>query len=642
MRKWEASVFLFFGLHSSYGQSPVEINDAIDHRDFMPSDLLYFVDATNQISFREISSENFQTNFQRHSSYQNSDFKENSSYWVRLVLRSPNATDKFWLLEFYDQTIDSLTAFVPQGEGLYKQIALGDHQRFSSRVFVHKNFELPLHFQNTEPRVYFFKVRSHEFADIRIALRSTTYFIYYALNEYYLYGMLYGMILIITLYNLMVYLAIREIKFIYYVCYILSVALYAMSYDGIGFQYLWPNHPMINDWAVGVSLYLVIFWSLVFTKRFLSARANAPKLNRLLTLVIVARTLWFIVSLTIFPKLLTFRVLDTIPLSIIFLTAIVVWKNGYRPARFFVIAYGILFLGFFLRTLVYFNVIPFTTITHYSLHFSFVFEMLFLTVALGDRIRILKDNRDRALHRIISQQHTNIDLKDKVNRELEEKVRERTVEIDLKNSQLEESNQKLVKQSGEINQINSMLDLDNWKLKNKVKEVLEERMHETQMDYAEFSTLYPDDLACYRFLESLKEGRGFECLKCGNAKHSPGAQKFSRRCTRCGYNESITANTLFHGVKFPITKAFYLTYLTVTGKNIRRLEALSEKLDLRLNTVWAFKQKVLGRMTEFNGNRIIANSWEEIVLDLQKDKAKKGKLLSNQENRPSPIDVFKT
>jgi len=621
MAKW-AAVFLFLaGFYSLAGQSPVEINDAIDHRDFITSDLLYYTDTTNRLSFRNVSSDDFQINFRKHSSYQNSDFIENSSYWIKLVISSPKNSDKFWLLEFYDQTIDSLIAYVPQEER-YKKIALGDHQRFSSRVFLHKNFELPLHLNGAEPSVYYFKVRSHEFADIRIALRSTNYFVYYALNEYYLYGMFYGMILIITLYNFMVFLAIREIKFIYYICYILSVALYAMSYDGIGFQYLWPAYPKLNDWAIGISLYSVILWSLIFTRRFLSARANAPRLDKLLNIIIIVRTLWFIVGLTIFPKLLTIRVLEIIPLSAIFFTAITVWRNGYRPARFFVIAYGILFFGFFLRTLVYFNFIPFTIVTHYSLHFSFVFEMLFLTVALGDRIRILKDNRDRALQRIISQQRTNIDLKDKVNRELEEKVKERTIEIDLKNTQLEESNQKLTKQSNEISQINSMLDLDNWKLKNKVKEVLEDRMHETQMDYAEFSTLYPDDLACYRFLETLKEQKGFECPKCGNTKHSPGSQKFSRRCTRCGYNESITAKTLFHGVKFPIVKAFYLTYLTASGKHQVTLDTLSEKLDLRLSTVWAFKQKVNERVSIFKDNKIIVTSWEEIVLDIPEAKMK--------------------
>ena len=161
-------------------------------------------------------------------------------------------------------------------------------------------------------------------------------------------------------------------------------------------------------------------------------------------------------------------------------------------------------VGFFLRTLVHFNVLPFTTISHYSLHFSFVLEMLFLTMALGDRVRILKDNRDRALRRIIDQHEVNMRLQDKVNRELEQKVKERTLALDEKNGELQQSNATLTRQSREISQINSLLDLDNWKLKNRIKEVLEERLHDTSMSYAEFHTLYPDRLACYRFLEDLR------------------------------------------------------------------------------------------------------------------------------------------
>ncbi|MGC4021297.1 MAG: hypothetical protein QM734_04820 [Cyclobacteriaceae bacterium] len=187
-----------------------------------------------------------------------------------------------------------------------------------------------------------------------------------------------------------------------------------------------------------------------------------------------------------------------------------------------------------------------------------------------------------------------------------------TQELAKKNEELLESNATINRQSVEINQINSMLDLDNWKLKNKVKEVLEERMHEKQMDYDEFRTLYPDDLSCYRFLEKLKEEKGFECVKCGNTKHSLGPLKFSRRCTKCGYNESITSNTLFHGVKFPIDKAFYLTYLVQSGKNGYTLESLADKLQLRLSTVWAFKHKVEERTP---GKGTQQGTWEEIVLD---------------------------
>src|SRR5258706_4607599 len=567
-------LILCFCVTLSHAQTVIEINDSTDERVFMPFGLSYFIDSTNAIPFHRIPSREFAGQFRQHTSYLNIDFETNASYWIRIQIKPNLQTKKNWLLEFYDQTIDSLEIFIPQVDSTFRVIKMGDHQNFYDRIFRHKNFEIPLEMKRAGINQYFFKVRSHEFADVRIAFRSVDRFIYYAVNEYYLYGMFYGMILIITVYNFLVYLAIREIKFIYYIFYILSVALYAMSYDGIGFQYLWPTHAGFNDWAVGVSLYLLIFWSLVFTRRFLSTRANAPRLDRALKVMIVVRSTWFVISLLVYPKMLSFRTLEIIPLSLIFFTAITVWRGGYRPARFFVIAYGILFFGFFLRTLVYFNLLPITTATHYSLHFSFVFEMFFLTLALGDRIRILKDNRDRAMRRIIQQHEVNMQLKDKVNRELETKVNERTLELGVKNEQLQASNSKLNRQAVEINQINSLLDLDNWKLQNKVKEVLEERMHEKVMSYDEFTTLYPDNLACYRFLETMKDQNGFTCTKCGNTKFSLGAQKFSRRCTRCGYNESVTANTLFHGVKFPIAKAFYLPYLTHSSTKNFTLEAL--------------------------------------------------------------------
>jgi hypothetical protein len=389
-----------------------------------------------------------------------------------------------------------------------------------------------------------------------------------------------------------------------------------MSLDGVGFQYLWPNHPEWNEYTAGIFLYLLIFWALVFTRRFLSTRAKAPRWERALKVMIVIRTLMFLFEFFLYPEFFAFRFVEILPLSLIFYTGIYVWLRGYRPARYFVIAYGLLLLGFFLRSLVFFNIIELTTISHYSLHFSFVVEMLFLTFALGDRITILKDNRDRALRRIIHQHELNMQLQDKVNKELEQKVKERTVELNQKNAQLEESNTKLQRQTREINQINSVLDLDNWKLKNKIKVVLEERLMEKTMDHEEFKTLYPDTLACYRFLETFKWENGFYCRKCYNDRFFEGAQKFARRCTRCGYNESITAYTIFHNVKFPVEKAFFITYLSVTGKKSSTLESLSTILDLRVNTVWAFKRKVQVQIAELElrGHRTSISRWQELIL----------------------------
>jgi two-component system, sensor histidine kinase LadS len=616
MRRWIFFCICILANLRAVAQPPVAVDDQINERVFMPYELNILVDTTNTLTFEQISSASFADNFICNTEYQNKDFRNDASYWVKLPIQHRTASEKIWLLEFYDQTIDYLDAYVPQPDGSYKLVAMGDQQSFEKRTFKHKNFEIVLNMRSDSLATYYFRVRSHEFADIRIAFRSVNRFVHYALNEYFMFGIFYGMVLIIALYNFLVFLAIREIKNIYYIMYILSVAAYAMSYDGIGFQYLWPNFPELNKYAVGMTLYAVILWGLIFTRRFLSTRGNAPQLDKALKWMIIARSIFFVAEMFFIPQLLTFRNIEIIPLSLIFYTAITVWKRGYRPARFFVIAYGILFSGFFIRALVYFNVLPFTTALHYSLHFSFVLEMLFLTFALGDRIRILKDMRDRALKRIIHQHEVNMRLKDQVTRELEQKVSERTNELNLKNAQLEDSNLKLARQSQEINQINSLLDLDNWKLKNSLKEVLSERLMEKAMDYKQFQTLYPDGLACYRFLENLKWSSQFHCRKCANEKYFDGAHKFARRCTRCGYNESITAYTIFHSIKFPIEKAFYVAYLTVTGKKDYTLEMLANQLDLRVNTVWAFKHKVQERLSELEqiGKKLTASRWEEVIL----------------------------
>ncbi|GIL23008.1 MAG: hypothetical protein BroJett042_15210 [Bacteroidota bacterium] len=615
-------ILILVGVGVGYGQTATTRDDT-DERIFLLNELEFFIDPGNTLSFEEISQPRFKSNFARRPTYQNKDYRSGESYWIRFSVEHI-PTDKVWLIEFYDQTIDHIEAYLPKPDGTYEKRVMGDAYPFLERKFSHKNFEVQLYPHDPSIQYYYFRVQSHEFADIRIAFRSVDRFIYYALNEYFLFGTFYGMILIIALYNFLVFLAIREIKNVYYIFYIISVALYAMSLDGVGFQYIWPNFPQWNDYASGICLYLVILWALVFTRRFLSTRTKAPRIDLALRVMIVVRTFIFLFELFFYPEFFAFRFIEIIPLSLIFYAGVYVLMRGYRPARYFVIAYGLLLIGFFVRSLVFFNIIALTTVSHYSLHFSFVVEMLFLTFALGDRITILKDNRDRALRRIIHQHELNMELKDKVTRELEQKVNERTSELNLKNAELEASNARLVKQTHEINQINSVLDLDNWKLKNRIKVVLEERLMEKTMDYEEFKTLYPDALACYRFLEELKWNGGFTCRKCGNNKYFEGAQKFARRCTRCGYNESITAYTVFHSIKFPIEKAFYIAYLAVTGKKAATLEALSVQLEIGVNAIWGFRKKVQERITEQSkfGHEITATKWQDVILDHNKEKAK--------------------
>ena len=112
-----------------------------------------------------------------------------------------------------------------------------------------------------------------------------------------------------------------------------------------------------------------------------------------------------------------------------------------------------------------------------------------------------------------------------------------------------------------------------------------------------FSQQFNSDQSCYQYLADKKwKDESFCCSKCGGKSFHAGKKPFSRKCNNCQYDESPTANTLFHKVKFPLQKAFYIVFMVSTGKKGISSYELSRKIDLRQKTCWAFKAKVMEAM----------------------------------------------
>ncbi|MFT6868450.1 MAG: hypothetical protein ACJA08_003304, partial [Cyclobacteriaceae bacterium] len=561
---------------------PIVISPETDEILMGLNSLEYYEDKTSTLRLDDIKTESFQDQFKINPSFRPTDYNTSSNYWVRIALDVP-FVEKNFLLEFYDQTIDILEVYVKyESDSIFTSYQLGDLNLFSSKPFQHKNFEVPLASQGKY--LCYFKVRSHEYADIRIAIRSYNRFIEYALVEYFIYGIFYGMILIISLYNILIFSAIKETKYLYYTFYILSVGVFAMSVDGVGYQYLWPNRPNWNQIAHGVAMFQLIFWAILFSRKFLNTRLRSPKIDKVLLALLFVRIGLFFYALIIDHNFFQYRSIEIFPLLGIFIASIAVYLRGYKPARFFIVAYGVLFLGFIAKALLMLSVIPFYITSYYSLHIAFVLEMLFLSFALSDRVRILKDNRDRAYRRIVAQHEQNSRYKDKLNASLEVQIADRTKELVEKNAQLEH-------QTREISAINSLLDLDNFRLLNNIKVIQKERLLNKELTFTEFQNIFSGEDELLEILSEFKWGDGFECSKCTNRSFSQGMVAYSRRCTKCGYQESPTTNTLFHNIKFPLEKAFYMFYEAM-NKNQYSLTELSEMLVLRKSTVWSFKKKI--------------------------------------------------
>ncbi len=120
-----------------------------------------------------------------------------------------------------------------------------------------------------------------------------------------------------------------------------------------------------------------------------------------------------------------------------------------------------------------------------------------------------------------------------------------------------------------------------------------------------FNRQFKDNESCYEYLASLKWSSGYKCKKCGCEKYCRGKKPFSRRCVKCSYDESPTANTMFDKCKFPILIAFHIAFKISTKKKGMSTLELSKEFELRQKTCWEFKWKVQQAMQSSKQYKLI-------------------------------------
>lgn len=123
-----------------------------------------------------------------------------------------------------------------------------------------------------------------------------------------------------------------------------------------------------------------------------------------------------------------------------------------------------------------------------------------------------------------------------------------------------------------------------------------------ELDRDSFKSRFGTKRACYQYLADQKWANGYFCKKCNHNKHTRGKQPCSRRCRKCGYDESTTTDTLFHKLKFGIDKAFEMLYEISTSKKGANSIWLAERFGVNQKTAWLFRQKVQKAMESSEQN----------------------------------------
>ena len=106
---------------------------------------------------------------------------------------------------------------------------------------------------------------------------------------------------------------------------------------------------------------------------------------------------------------------------------------------------------------------------------------------------------------------------------------------------------------------------------------------------------------CRAAVEKLRWPEGFVCPLCGGTEGTRLSTRPKVQCRVCRHQTSLTAGTIFHATKLPLTAWFLAMWLVAAAKNGISSVELGRRLGIRQTNAWALKQKIMAVMAGREG-----------------------------------------
>ncbi|WP_250463315.1 diguanylate cyclase [Microbulbifer litoralis] len=315
-----------------------------------------------------------------------------STYWVAFTLRNPTDNPLSLLVRQDYPLIDYLDFWAPDGRGGWRHISTGDRRAFSSRPLVLRDFVFPVALPPASERTYYLRYETQGALNIGLAVSSESAFLARMSVEQFLLGIYYGGFLVLVLYNLFLFIAVRDRAYVYYMGYALSYGLYFAVINGVAFHFAWPDNPWLGNWSLIVLLALSLVFATRFAREVCTAAQLAPRIDR------IARAIQFMLIPMLAvaplvgyrPVVTAFTVFALLVGLLLFAMGTVSVIRGSVSARYFMMGWATLIASVIIYILKTFGLLPHNGFTHNAFQVAALIEMVLLSLALGARVRLIR------------------------------------------------------------------------------------------------------------------------------------------------------------------------------------------------------------------------------------------------------------
>lgn len=370
--------------------------------------------------------------------YPNFGFTKND-VWFRIIIRN-NSKEKFFL-KLSNPNLDEIDVYKNNFQNLISK--LGDKRisslnSFPSREIVTEITSNPL----KSDTIYFRVNNGGEQFHFVPSIISNDYFIKKEPKSQSIFGIYFGIILFIVIFNLFSYFSLGEKTALWYALYALLLGMLQLSLNGFGNQYLWSGEYLSNRANPFFASTSVLFL-LLFVIEYLKTKYYLPTIHKILKFSVALILLCVFLSIIPTTFAYEFSVIGINGLTLILNLLIIpiaissYKKGGLEQAKLFVLAFSLLIISVFGFVLKNFGILPSTFFTDNGMLIGSAAESILLSIGI-----VLKYKKTRELA-VENLEKVN-QIKEEANQQLEQKVHERTKEVELQKAELAFKNEEIL------------------------------------------------------------------------------------------------------------------------------------------------------------------------------------------------------
>jgi two-component system NtrC family sensor kinase len=370
----------------------------------------------------------------------------NDANWLKVTIKN-NSIDSNLALQIPLPTIDFVDFYqIDSTNKIVAKESIGDRRPYFKRRFDNPFSTFEFKVKPGAETMIVLRISGGEQLQVPLTLASDQTILESNSDSFIIFGVYVGVICVMFVYNLFLYISTKDSTYLYYCVYIFFIGLLQANFQGFPFRYLWPNNMWLSTYAVYILTPLAALSAIEFMKKFLHTKELLPKKHKWLNVFYVPYSIATVILMFGYFNICYQMLQYTAMAAAIYMlyVAYEISKTGYRPARYFILAWSVFLTGLCIFVLKDLNILPYNTLTYNMMPFGSALEVTLLSFALADKINTFKKEKEESQAEALRVITENERLVREQNIVLEVKVKERTEELELALTNLKEAQSQLV------------------------------------------------------------------------------------------------------------------------------------------------------------------------------------------------------